>query len=429
MEIIYVLDKDLSRIALVENYCSLIWANRYWDLGDCEVYTNATPDAFALFAIGRYIQRPDDDMICRIDKVELKTSAESGDYLIVHGVDAKILLDQRIIWETVSANGSAETFARKLVTDNLISPADADRTMFKPLGGALMKLDTAEGLPENSTEQVSYKNVGEKIRQICRRYGWGYRLRLDAGQLAFGVYAGADRRAEMIFAGDYGNLVSTDYVRDATDIVNVALVAGSGEGSLRKRDIAGSAHGTRRFETFVDARNVSTDILWNDVITAYPNGTVVIDPTSDAPCWQVPSFDIQIFDFAQLDRVRSLYPAGTLVSDGSGNRYWRVPNCSIVTMRTSTPDPSDIVTMLYPLYSPQLVAAGYDAISGHGETQSFNGEIDPGAMWTYRVDYGLGDIVTIRNEYGLSVAARIVEVVEVSDENGYRVEPKYEYIE
>ena len=40
----------------------------------------------------------------------------------------------------------------------------------------------------------------------------------------------------------------------------------------------------------------------------------------------------------------------------------------------------------------------------------------------------MGDLVSVENEYGISMKARIVEVIEVNDENGYSIEPKFEYI-
>ena len=38
-------------------------------------------------------------------------------------------------------------------------------------------------------------------------------------------------------------------------------------------------------------------------------------------------------------------------------------------------------------------------------------------------------MVTVENEYGISVTARITEVMEVDDDTGYSVEPKFEYLE
>lgn len=41
---IYVLDGNLQPLALIDNYTSLIWVNRYIDNGDCELYIEATTE-------------------------------------------------------------------------------------------------------------------------------------------------------------------------------------------------------------------------------------------------------------------------------------------------------------------------------------------------------------------------------------------------
>jgi hypothetical protein len=48
--------------------------------------------------------------------------------------------------------------------------------------------------------------------------------------------------------------------------------------------------------------------------------------------------------------------------------------------------------------------------------------------YEYKTDYDLGDVVKIINEYGIEAEARVTEVMESEDnENGYTIEPKYEY--
>ena len=48
---VYIYDEGLNRIAIVDNYRSLIWANRYWDTGDCELYLPASVENFNLLKI------------------------------------------------------------------------------------------------------------------------------------------------------------------------------------------------------------------------------------------------------------------------------------------------------------------------------------------------------------------------------------------
>ena len=49
--------------------------------------------------------------------------------------------------------------------------------------------------------------------------------------------------------------------------------------------------------------------------------------------------------------------------------------------------------------------------------------------YKYKEDYNLGDIVNIVNEFGISINARITEIIESQDDNGYTIEPTFENIE
>ena len=63
---LYVLNRNLERIDIIDSYTSLIWANRYDDIGDCELYVEANEKYFELLKPGNYLIRDDDDMVCRI---------------------------------------------------------------------------------------------------------------------------------------------------------------------------------------------------------------------------------------------------------------------------------------------------------------------------------------------------------------------------
>ena len=95
---VFVLNQNLDPLAVIDDYKSLIWANRYAEIGDCELYLAASRANIDLLKIGFYLCRLDDDMVCRIKKVEVTTDAENGDYMTVTGEDTKSYLDQRIVW-------------------------------------------------------------------------------------------------------------------------------------------------------------------------------------------------------------------------------------------------------------------------------------------------------------------------------------------
>ena len=103
---LWILNKNFEQIGVLDDYKSLIWAKRYNSLGDCEVYIGANDRTFELLQEGNYIiKADDDDMVCRIETVELDTDTEQGDYLIVTGVDCRKILNQRVIWNQTNYKG------------------------------------------------------------------------------------------------------------------------------------------------------------------------------------------------------------------------------------------------------------------------------------------------------------------------------------
>lgn len=90
---------------------------------------------------------------------------------------------------------------------------------------------------------------------------------------------------------------------------------------------------------------------------------------------------------------------------------------------SSAKDESDLVD-----YFDALINEGKAKLSEMTATKKFEGEIDNN-FYRYKYDYDLGDIVTIKNKYGVTINARIIEIIETWDNSGYTIEPVYEYIE
>lgn len=422
---VYIYDEGLNRIAIVDNYRSLIWANRYWDTGDCELYLPASVENFNLLKINRYIGvEGDDTMLCIIKKIEIDTSYENGDYLIVTGLDCKSWLDQRIVWGTLNADGKAELFIRSMVNTSIGSGALAERQI-KNNGTRLVELGTAQGFTEALTEQVSYQNIGAKIKDYCRKYGWGYRLRHDGNKLKFEIYAGQDRHETVIFSDQFENLISTSYIEDHTHEGNVAMTAGAGEGSQREKTVSGDASSVERYEIYVDARDVSRLMTYDSLTSTYGGGTIA--SAGDYYEYILSELNLQIIDANHLAWLQANY-TGSVVTI-SGVQYYRMQNIAIASMDTATPDTLTTVTLYDVIYTAYLLTRGYNRLAEYGKTISFTGAVEPRSTFKYREDFQLGDIVTIANQYGISVQARITEVIEVEDDNGYQIEPRFVYIE
>lgn len=432
MNEIYVLNRNLEKIGLIDSCKSVIWANRYQTVGDCELYVPATTENLDLLRKNYFIQKPGNNMICQIKKIELDTDTENGNYLIITGIDAKSVLDQRIVWNTINADGNVEDFVRDMVDNALGSNAVSTRKYVDLNGNRIFGLGAVAGFSEVVTEQVSYKNIGEKIRDYCLKYDWGYRVLLSSGQLLFELYKGTDRTSNVIFSENYENLATTKYTEDETNMGNVALIAGEGEGAARFKTVAGAAEGADRYEVYVDAKDISKTVTWEELTEIYPTsesgGQGYISGTAETGyVYKMAVLNIQIIDEDQKAVLISTYPDGTEVTI-DGNEYYQVADVEIASLPSNSPEDSTEVVLKDLIYSVYLLTRGYEKLAEFGSVTSFDGTIEPNTTFVYNQDYFLGDLVTIRNEFGITAQARITEIVEVEDDNGSSVEPKFEYI-
>ena len=432
MNDVYVLNRNLETIGIIDSYKSLIWASRYRTVGDCELYVPATTENLTMLKKNNFLMRIDNNMICQIKKIELDTDSEEGNYLIVTGYDVKQWLDQRVIWGTMNVDGNVENFIRSMVDKALGNAGLYARQIVNLNGSRIFYLGTAAGFTEVNTEQASYKNIGEKVRDYCLKYGWGYRVVLSNNLLYFQLYKGTDRTSSVIFSDAYENLATTKYIEDETNMGNVALVAGEGSGAARSRNVSGYAEGIDRYEIYVDAKDISKTITWGDLTNLYPTtdsggqGYISGNATSGWT-YKMNYINIQIVDSDQLTNLKATYPDGQEITIG-GNDYYQIYNEVIADLPSNTLEDSDDVKLRDVVYSVYLLTRGYEKLAEFGAVTSFEGTVEPNTTFIYNKDYFLGDLVTIQNQFGITVEARITEVIEVNDDNGYSVEPKFEYI-
>lgn len=425
---LYVLNKDLQSIGIIDAYTSLIWANRYNQVGDCELYIPATIEALNLLKKGNYLARNDDEMVCRIEKIELDTDIEDGNYLIVTGYDVKKILHQRVIWSQTNVDGRVEDYIRNIVHKSLVAPNLYGRAITDTQGRNNFMLGDRMNFTEVTTQQVSYDNVGEKVEELCQQYEWGFKVIVDVtvNNFYFCLFKGADRSRNVIFSQDFENLVTTKYIEDDSNLANVALVAGEGEGAKRARNVSGFEMGLNRYEIYVDARDLSKTINYEELTAIYPLAASGGQGYIDGTFYKMGYINIPIVDDDQLTQLKINYPNGEEIYIG-GIQYYRTYDPIIADLKSGTPQPNDSVILRPLIYEIYLLNRGYEKLAEYGSTVTFEGSVNPNVTFVYKEDYFLGDLVTVENEYGITKKARIVEVVEVCDENGYVIEPKFEY--
>lgn len=270
MKEIYVLNQKMEMVGIIDGCVSIIWNTSYSDVGDFEIYLEANTDYIELLQKERYVVRSEDvtvkdgvttyKKVMIIKNIAIITDEETGDFLNVSGRELKYILHSRIVWKQTDMTGKAENAIRRLVTENAISPEDTKRVIPN------LMLDAAAGLNDSIDKQVTGEYLDQSIVDICTNYGYGWDVYIEDQKMKLRVYTGTDRsyrqtqRPYVVFSDDFENLYNTTYELKTEEYANTTLIGGEGEGVERVYTTVGDENeGLERYETFTDARDISSN--------------------------------------------------------------------------------------------------------------------------------------------------------------------------
>lgn len=364
--ILYLLDKNYDAYDAVDKFKSLLWTVRYNKAGDFELYVPADLDIVKRFHEGDYVWIEDSDRLMILEDINLQTDPEDGDYLILSGRSLESILERRIIWGMTVITGNFQNGIKTLLNRNVISPAIENRR----IPNFTFKESTDPRITELTVEaQYFGENLYEEIEKLCQEKEVGFKvLPNGAGGFEFSLYIGEDRSYDQIknpwvvFAPNYENLQSSNYLYSKKNFKNATLVGGQGE-------------------------NWSRD---------------TVEVTSDSS--------------SGLDRRETFTDASGATNDTSG-----IENDDTLTEE----EKQEAIAALTEEYNAQLMQKGKEELAKTSITETFDGEIDASLQYVYRQDFDLGDIVQIVNDYGMEASSRVSEIVISHDPTGKTVVPTF----
>lgn len=364
--IVYLLDKNYDAYDAIDKFKSMLWTVRFAKAGEFELYVPADLEIVKRFHEGDYAWIEDSDRLMIVEDINLQTDAEDGDYLIISGRSLESILERRIIWGMTVITGNFQNGIKTLLERNVISPAIESRK----IPNFTFKESTDPRITELTVEaQYFGENLYEEIEKLCEEKKVGFRvLPKGAGGFEFSLYAGEDRSYNQIknpwvvFAPNYENLQSSNYLYSKKNFKNATLVGGQGE-------------------------NWSRDTV--EVVSDLSSG---------------------------LDRRETFTDASGVTNDTSG-----IENDETLTEE----EKQAAITALTEEYNEQLRQKGQEELSKTSITETFDGEIDASIQYVYREDFDLGDIVQIVNAYGMEASTRVSEIVISHDATGKTVVPTF----
>ena len=255
-----IMNKNFERLAVIDDYSSLIWTSRYYTCGDFEIVVPLTPKYLELMQIGFYIVRDDDENTGIIEDLEINVDEDNKTQFIVTGRFLPSILARRIVAEQTQLYGTIQTGITKLINENAINPKIAARK----IPNLTIK---NESFTERLDAQYTGKNLLEVIEDICKTNGIGFNIVLKDKKFQFSLYKGTNRsysqnaNPRVIFSDEYDNLLSSCYISQSSSLVTDVLVAGEGEGLDRKTLWVSNVSNTGldRYEMYQDQRDLSTN--------------------------------------------------------------------------------------------------------------------------------------------------------------------------
>lgn len=262
MEVL-IMDETFQQVCVIDTFESLIWTERYCGFGDFEIYTSAESDLLGMIRQDYYVWLKGSDQLMIIEEIQIGTEVETGAHLTISGRSLESALDRRIIWQQTTLDGNLQNGIRRLLNENVISPAIADRR----IAGVIFQESKDPFVTGQSIRaQYTGDNLYETIETICKTRNLGFQMTLnDQNQFVFALYSGADRSYDqtanpyVIFSPKFENIINSNYLESKKTLKNVTLVAGEDSGSSRRTRVVGSARDLARREIYADARDLQSD--------------------------------------------------------------------------------------------------------------------------------------------------------------------------
>ena len=380
-----VYNTNFERVAICDNYESLIWTDRYNEIGDFELYFAMDPALLDIYVPDYYLISYDSEYIMIIEDLKVQTDLEGGDHLIVTGRSLESILCRRIVWTQTTVSGSFMKAIDTILKKNVYGPKKATRVIPEFEWSEADKEATDQSIKDLVIEETQFTGdvIYDVLKTLCDQFDVGFSLKRnpETGKFMFNLYNGIDRsydqtdRPCVVFSPDFDNLISSDYTENKSKYCNVTLVAGEGEGPDRRTLEVGDLEvsGLNRRELFTDARDLSSVIEDDEE-----------EEEEDEP----------------LEPGEQQEPAEQEEKHMSDKEY-----------------------------NELLKNRGLEKLKEVEIEKTFDGQVDGRTMYRYGRDFFMGDICQLSNQYGKEARVRVVEYIHSESTSGIEEYPTFKVLE
>lgn len=274
---VYRLDNagTFDAIGEINQFTSLMWPDKFNGHATFELWAPITQENKELIKKGNILWCGGDNAAI-IEIIQSDVNDKDEKTYKVKGRTLEMLLTTRIVWGTYScSNKYSSTAMYEIVNENCVNPVKAARKI------PFLECAEDEQIGKQITHQKTSGEVYEALTSLASDADIGFCVlfRPREKKLIFKVIEGVDRSImpastfdanPVIFSTDLEDILKSSYYTNDQDVKSVALVAGEGEGSERKKVISGddTSEGFLRRELYVDARDLQSEVFNEDGSTS-----------------------------------------------------------------------------------------------------------------------------------------------------------------
>jgi len=361
---LYILDDQFRRIEIIDTFQSLIWTERWQEIGELELELPSNSKTKSLF--GGIFSDPirlaidESYRVMVVETVEETRNDDDSLVLLIKGRSLEKILENRIVKQTLAAGATspewdlsgntalqiANQMFNHICRSGNFHPNDIIPHLMPQNTYLLPKGDIPEGGNIDWYQRIDYLYNG--IKAVCERNDLGFRLLRngDETQLSWEVYLGSDLTSNVIFDSKLDSFELSSYINSIRNVKNSAYVY-----------TVDTSSGYEEHDTFRYRPN-------NVVPTGFERKLMLLR-----------------LNFNEIDH------------------------------------PFNIQYFLARLGTETLRLPRYQDIS------IIDGEVGQNKTFKYGDDYQIGDVVEIRDDLGNIESKRVTECIFVSDQTGNHIYP------
>lgn len=275
---LYTLDPLLRREYVIDRFESLIWTERFQEIGDFQLDIPSTTTTRSLLKADTYLAMNESHRVMRVESIEDAEDSENRRMLTVKGRSIESILLDRVAKESLSNLTTSPTWtitnppatvARKIFHDICVTGVlDPNDVIPFIVEGTFLSPSTIPEPIDPITVDLEPTTVYDAIKNISDVWNLGFRMLryFDTSQLYFDIYTGSDRTSAqtslppVIFTPELDNLQNTKELTSIDKSKNVAYVfSPAGFQMVYAIGVDPTVEGFERRALVVNASDITSD--------------------------------------------------------------------------------------------------------------------------------------------------------------------------